>query len=252
MSPHDARAGISGDETQDNRYRIDSPLEIAALLNELAQRGALISVTFGADVVMTVLLHADPATNRLVFDAGSDPQANLRLAAARRLAFETHLDRIRIMFHAANAVAQAWEGAPAFIAAFPQSVLRIQRRDYFRAYVPLTRGIRCELPADASAGTGAMTLRVLDMSVTGLALVDAPAGFDPAAGTVLKGATLALPPGPVTVDLEVMYHKDNSRGGGQAGASQRFGCRFVNLQPSDESLIQRCINQLERERRTTR
>jgi len=246
----DALAGPGGGDEGDDRYRVESRLEIAALLNELATRGALVSVTFGADVVMTVLLRTDAAADTLVFDAGSDPEANARLAAARRLGFETHLERIRIVFYTGGAVAQPWDGAPAFATPFPQSVLRIQRRDYFRAHVPLTRGIRCELPpaADAQVQAAAM-LRVLDMSVTGIALVDGPPGFEAAPGSVLKGVTLAMPPGMVTVDLEVMYRKEHARGGG-APAQMRFGCRFVNLPPSGETLIQRCINLLERERRS--
>jgi c-di-GMP-binding flagellar brake protein YcgR len=253
MSADEARAGAAGGaDVQDDRYRIESPLEIAALLNALAERGTLVSVSFGQDVVMTVLLHADAAAGTLVFDAGSDPAANQRLCVARRLAFETHLDRIRIVFYTANAIVRTWDGAPSFTASFPQSVLRIQRRDYFRAHVPLTRGIRCELPADPPSPSGAIAMRVLDMSVTGLALVDGPPDFEPAAGTVLKGATLALPPGPVTVDLEVMYRKEHSRVPGAAHPPIRLGCRFVNLTASGETLIQRCINQLERERRVTR
>ena len=45
----------------------------------------------------------------------------------------------------------------------------------------------------------------------------------PAAGTVLKGATLALPPGPVTVDLKVMYRKEHSRVPGAAHPPIRLG-----------------------------
>ncbi|MEP7062212.1 MAG: flagellar regulator YcgR PilZN domain-containing protein [Betaproteobacteria bacterium] len=250
MSADDARAGAGGGE-RDDRYRIESPLEIAALLNEVAARGALVSVTFGNDVVMTVLLRADAAAGALVFDAGSDLEANLRLGVARRLGFETHLDRIRIVFYTAGAIAQTWDGAPAFAVALPPSVLRMQRRDYFRAHVPLTRGIRCELQPEVAATGDAATLRVLDMSVTGVALVDGPPGFEPAPGSVLKAVTLALPPGPVTVDLEVMYRKENPRGSGGSGPLVRFGCRFVNLPAQCETLIQRCINQLERERRAT-
>lgn len=252
MSTDEARAGMGGAEVRDDRYRIDSRLEIGALLNQLGERGALVSVTFGNDLVTTVVLHADTTTGTLVFDAGSDPQANERLAEARRLSFETHLDRIRIVFYTAGAVAQTWDDAPAFFASFPQSVLRIQRRDYFRAHVPLARGIRCELPADPAAQTRALSFRVLDMSVTGLALVDGPPDFDPAAGSVLKSAVLALPPGKVTVDLEVMYRREHQWAGGRPGMPVRLGCRFVNLPAAGETMIQRCINQLERERRATR
>ncbi len=241
---------MGGSDRDDDRYRVESRLEIASLLNEVAARGALVSVSFGSDVVMTVLLHADPTAGTLVFDAGSDADANLRLASAHRLGFETYLDRIRIVFFADGAQPQAWDGAEAFVAAFPQSVMRMQRRDYFRAHVPLTRGIRCELPAAVQASGQPAVLRVLDMSVTGIALVDGPPGFEPAPGSVLTGVTLAMPPGTVTVDLEVMYRREHARGGG-APAQMRFGCRFVNLPASGETLIQRCINQLERERRAT-
>ena len=253
MTMDDHSAATGGSDLRDERFRIEAPLQIATLLNELARRRALVSVAFGTDVMVTVLLNADPGTGVLVFDAGSNADANSRLIDAKRLAFETHLDRIRVVFYTDGATAWDWDKAPAFAVRFPASVQRIQRRDYFRAYVPMASSIRCDLPAGVDARPAPVALRVFDISVTGVALVDGPADFQPAPGTVLHDAVFALPPKSLKVDLEVMYRRQSSIAGSDGTQSLvRYGCRFVSLPPGGEALIQRCINQLERERKTPR
>jgi len=233
------------------RLRVEAPREIAALLATIVERGVLVSVTFGRDVVNTVLLGVDSATGTLVFDAGQDAAANARLATARRLAFDTSLERIRIRFDAGGATPCMWQDAPAFACAVPSSLVRLQRRDYFRAHVPLARNLRCAVRVgDAQEARAArpIDLRILDVSVTGVGLTDAPSGFAPAPGTRLSGARLILPAGVLDVDLEVMYCREAPHGG-SGPAPVRIGCRFVDLAPRGQALIQRCINALERERR---
>lgn len=234
------------------RFRVEAPLEIAALLATLVERGVLVSVAFGRDVFNTVLLGVDAAAGELVFDAGHDPAVNARLATAQKLAFETSLERIRIRFATAAAVPCVWQGAPAFACAVPASMVRLQRRDYFRAHVPLARNLRCAVrvgDAQDARTTRAIDLRILDVSVTGVALADAPPGFAPAPGTRFGGARLTLQSGALDVDLEVMYCREAPRAG-SAPAPLRIGCRFVGLPPRGQALIQRCINALERERRS--
>jgi c-di-GMP-binding flagellar brake protein YcgR len=133
----------------------------------------------------------------------------------------------------------------------PATLVRLQRRDYFRAHVPLASSLRCAVRTAGADGTppASLTLRVLDVSVTGIALADAPTGFAPAPGTRLDGARLALATGSLDVDLEVMYCRAPAPGSA-SGAPVRIGCRFVDLPPRGQALIQRCINALERERRS--
>ena len=70
---------------------------------------------------------------------------------------------------------------------------------------------------------------------------------------MLHDPVFALPPKSRKVDLEVMYRRESSvAGSGGTQSMVRYGCRFVSLPPGGEALIQRCINQLERERKTPR
>jgi c-di-GMP-binding flagellar brake protein YcgR len=233
------------------RFRVDSRLEIASILATLVERGVLVSVTFGRDVVNTVLLAVDAAAGEIVFDAGQSAEVNARLEAASRVAFDTSLERIRIRFRGGAVTPRTWQGAPAFACAMPATLVRLQRRDYFRAHVPLASSLRCAVRTAGADGTppASLTLRVLDVSVTGIALADAPTGFAPAPGTRLDGARLALATGSLDVDLEVMYCRAPAPGSA-SGAPLRIGCRFVDLPPRGQALIQRCINALERERRS--
>jgi c-di-GMP-binding flagellar brake protein YcgR len=246
-----ARADDADLEAANERFRVDSRLEIVSLLATLVERGVLVSVTFGRDVVNTVLLAVDTAAGEIVFDAGQSEEVNARLATATKLAFDTSLERIRIRFRGGTAVARTWQGAPAFACAMPTTLIRLQRRDFFRAHVPLASGLRCalRLPGADGASRAPVMLSVLDVSVTGIALTELPAGFMPTPGTRLVGARLVLATGPRDVELEVM-HCRAAAPGAASGAPMRIGCRFVDLAPRGQALIQRCINALERERRS--
>jgi hypothetical protein len=86
-----ARADDADLDAANERFRVDSRLEIASLLATLVERGVLVSVTFGRDVVNTVLLAVDTAAGEIVFDAGQSEEVNSRLANATKLAFDTSL-----------------------------------------------------------------------------------------------------------------------------------------------------------------
>ncbi len=88
-----------------------------------------------------------------------------------------------------------------------------------------------------------------DLSVGGLAMLAGPAKAEFSAGMVSgHDCEIELPghAGSISVSLEVR----NDQGGGPAGISQRYGCQFLDLGGPVVSLIQRYINQLERDRRT--
>jgi c-di-GMP-binding flagellar brake protein YcgR len=218
------RADDADLDTASERFRVDSRLEIASILATLVERGVLVSVTFGRDVVNTVLLAADAAAGEIVFDAGQSDEVNARLAAAPRLAFDTSLERIRIRFRGGAVVPRTWQGAPAFACAMPATLIRLQRRDFFRAHVPLASSLRCALRLPGVDGTprAPVMLRVLDVSVTGIALGELPPGFTPTPGTRLVGARLVLATGPLADELVVLHCRAPAAGSAN-GAPMRVG-----------------------------
>ena len=137
-----------------------------------------------------------------------------------------------------------FEDGLAFRIRLPESVLRFQRRDSYRLKIPLGRPLLCEVPAN-DEGTERVSVRVRDISVAGVGLIDYPKDLRVAVGTVWTGCRIQLPDlGPLLGDIEVMHASE--------GEGRRCGCRFQNLPLAMANLIQRYITRVEREQHATR
>lgn len=230
----------------DERFRIRSRMEIVGLLRSVAAHRELVSVQFGGpdDFAVSAVLAVFPEVDQVVLDYGADERAMQRLLQSTKLRFATQLDHVRISFHAAGAVAVAYEGAPALAIRVPEWVLRYQRRDSYRLKIPLGRPLMCEVPAGEHMAKPA-SLRVRDISVDGIGLSDYAKDVRVSAGMVWPGCRIRLPElGVLVADIEVMHATE--------GDVRRCGCRFRNLPFAMANLIQRYITRVEREQHATR
>ncbi|HEY1328095.1 MAG TPA: flagellar brake protein [Casimicrobiaceae bacterium] len=230
----------------DDRFRIQSRIEIVGLLRAVAAHRALVTVQFGGsgDFVVSAVLAVNPEFEEVVLDYGADEAAMQRLLRSDRLRIDTQLDHVRIHFEADVAEAVRFEDGLAFRIRLPDSVLRFQRRDSYRLKVPLGRPLVCEVPA-SEQGTERLRLRVRDISVAGVGLSDYPKQFRVAIGIVWPACRINLPDlGPLTADIEVMHVTE--------GDARRCGCRFRNLSFAMQNLIQRYITRVEREQHANR
>jgi len=237
----------AADEIGDaSRFRIYSRVEIVALLRAIAAHRELVTVEFGGtdDFILSVVLAVDQDAGTVVLDHGADPDAMRRLLRAPRLRVVTQLDRVRVQFQSDSARAVVHEGGPALRMRVPESVLRFQKRGTYRLKIPLSRPLTCEIPPGA-AGAARAEVRVRDISVEGVGLTDYPREFPVAAGTRWQHCRIRLADlGTLVADLEVMRVVDGER--------PRCGCRFRDLPPAMENLVQRYITRIEREQRATR
>jgi c-di-GMP-binding flagellar brake protein YcgR len=229
----------------DDRFRIFSRMEIVGLLRAVAAHRDIVTVQFGGgqDFVVSAVLAVNPEFEEVVLDYGADEAAMQRLLRAERLRISTQLDHVRMGFTADGAGAVSYEGGPAFRVRLPDTLLRFQRRDSYRLKIPLGRPLVCQVPA--ARGGAALAVKVRDISVAGVGLIDYPARFLVAIGQVLEGCRINLPElGALVADLEVMHAAQ--------GESRRCGCRFRDLPLPMATLIQRYITRVEREQHATR
>lgn len=229
-------------EDINQEFRVVSRREIIAILREMIERRLLVTLYFGTgdSFIVTNLLHLNPDFEALVFDAAQDAAVNGSIEAAQRLTFVTFVEQIKTQFAAERAESTLFEGRPALRTRLPQSVLRLQRRNYFRVAAPKAAPLICQVPMP----NGALTqFAIDDLSVGGAAILAGP-GFESfAAGTVFENCRIELPEhGTVTTTIEL-------RNQAATGEQIRYGCRFLHLAGTVESLLQRYISQLERTRR---
>ena len=142
--------------------------EIVSILERLRLQGALATVEFGdGHAIVSSLLELRRDVSALIFDISRDPEQNRRLFAAQRLSFVAELDSIPIAFDTSAPSLVACADGPAALVEFPRSLVRLQRREWFRVSLPLDPPIRCTV---FDAQGNASPARAVDLSCGGAAL----------------------------------------------------------------------------------
>lgn len=237
-------------------FMVYARVEIVAMLRQLLEQGTLVTAyghpsaggaAGGANdgFAVTALLSVNPEFEEVVFDNASDPRAQRRLLAAERLTFVAFVQQVKVQFSTHRAEATLFEGKPAFRVRMPESLLRLQRREAFRVRTPLARPAHCLVPYTED-GRQYEKLRLLDISVSGMALLTYPEKFDLTAGTTVEGCYLDLPGvGSVGVAVRIRHVDAVPRD----ERARRVGCEFVRLAPQARLALQRYVNLLDAESR---
>jgi c-di-GMP-binding flagellar brake protein YcgR len=228
-------------------FTVYSRVEIVALLESLGRAGALATAYFDGNsgFAVTMLLAVNPEFEEVVFDNPSDAATQRRLLEAEQLTVVAFIENIKLQFEAGRAEPTTYEGKPAFRVRLPDEVLRLQRRESFRVRTPVGKPAHCLVPY-GEGGRQYEKLRLLDISVGGVAVVTYPQKFDLVAGTRIDDCFLDLPGvGSVGVSINVRHlaplPKDDK--------ARAVGCEFVAVAPLSRTLIQRYVNKLDAEQR---
>ncbi|HJW24573.1 MAG TPA: flagellar brake protein [Rhodocyclaceae bacterium] len=234
------------------KYMLTTPLDILFILRSLVKRGCMATVYFnhGHSFFLTSLLAIGKDEKSIILDIGSDQAANRDALKADRLIVTANLDNVKIQFALAGVREAAFDNRPAFVAAVPPKLLRLQRREYFRLETSLSNPVRCQVTATRADGSvHDLDLTLLDISGGGLSLMaptQAAEFFQ--AGVILANSRLQIPGETVIVtNLAVRSaFRIVSRGGQEY---LRIGCEYVNLPGARLNVIQRYITRIERERK---
>lgn len=230
-------------------YEVASRREIVALLRQIGEKNQLIRMLIKgeADVCVTSILAVDEDSNTVVLDRSIERAQNQRIEAAGRVKCETTLDKIRILFSADALGATTWHGEPALRADIPPTLIRLQRRDYYRMPTPVSNPVRALIPVLIDAGGGMGVFPLHDISVGGIALLDSKLQLGTGIGRVIEGCRIELPEiGPIATSLEIRNSLDLTLLNHKT--SRRLGCRFVDISRGGLAAVQRYITKLERER----
>jgi len=229
-------------------YTIDSRREIGSLLRQIGEKNQLLRmlVRGEADVCITSILDLDLDAGIMTLDCSVDRAQNLRILATERLRFDTTLDKIRIVFIATDVELTTFDDRPALRCAIPATLIRLQRREYYRMETPLASPVRVTIPLLLEGGGSGEAFTVSDISVGGLALLDNKLLLGASHGQKMTGCMLALPDGVVTTTLVVRNTTELTLLNDKR--CRRIGCEFADLSRGGMASVQRYITKLERER----
>jgi c-di-GMP-binding flagellar brake protein YcgR len=172
---------------------------------------------------------------------------NERIIEAGTVRCETSLDKIRILFKAENLRPTLYKGDAALRADIPPTLIRLQRREYYRMETPVSNPVRAILPLPLEAGGGTAVFPLHDISCGGIAILDNKMQLSTTIGEQLANCRIELPEiGPVTVSLEVRNSLDLTLLNNKT--NRRIGLQFVDISRGGMAGVQRYITKLERER----
>ncbi|CAN5794757.1 hypothetical protein BH11PSE12_BH11PSE12_02410 [soil metagenome] len=238
-----------GTENQ-SPFQVDSRREIIALLRGLKESNQLISMMIngGSEIFITSVLDLDDSNNTVTIDSAPGQLSNQRIVEAPRVFFEGLLDRISIQFSSSSIQRTTFEDRPALQLAIPVSLIRLQRREYYRINTPLSNPIHCIAPLEEQEiGIDSVQLSLVDISCGGIALLDDRRILENEIGKVYEKCKINLPvTGIIEVALQIRNSQDLILLNGKT--NRRLGCQFINLSSTVLASIQRYIMKLERER----
>jgi c-di-GMP-binding flagellar brake protein YcgR len=239
---------ILGTENQ-SPFQVDSRREIIALLRGLKEKNQLISMMIneGSEVFITSILDVDDSNNLVTIDSAPGTAANQRIVEAPRVSFEGTLDRISIQFSTTGVQRSEFENRPALKFSIPVSMIRLQRREYYRINTPLSNPIRCSITVTDGTKSETVKLSLVDISCGGIAVLDERKMIDSTIGKTYKNCKIDLPSiGLIDVTLQIRSSQELILLNGKT--NRRLGCQFIDLSSAVLASVQRYIMKLERER----
>jgi flagellar brake protein len=231
------------------RYWLYSKFEIDSLITRLCDERVPMTVYWGRDgqFAVTRILKVDAVRTEMHFDLPSNPEQQTQLFNAGELVCVAFVEAVKLQFTIDSPRRSSDGGYPTFLSAFPDRVLRLQRREYYRVRTPESISASVLVPYTGDRAQYE-SLRVLDVSVGGLAMLAYPRHFDPTSGTVMDRCYLDLPGvGTVTVRMRVAHVEPS-----QDGQARRCGCEFVDLSPQARMMLQRYVHRIDVEQRHPR
>lgn len=224
-------------------YRISHPKAIGKVLQQLMRRKEFLTVACNhrPHRIVTRILDVDQDAGFFIYDGSSEPIYNRSLLESNANYFSTSQDGVRVQFVGGQPEQHMFEGFFAFRSRLPESLYRMQRRDFFRVGTPLKDPYRCiaRLPDQRQ-----ISFEIFDLSLGGVGLRARDAALEELPiGTVLSQAVLDCRTlGMMQTDLKITYLQ-NIRS--SSSPLYHVGCRFVNFPKSRATELQRLITSLE-------
>jgi c-di-GMP-binding flagellar brake protein YcgR len=231
-----------------DKYTITGKREIAFVLDALREHIEPMTMLFaqGAESFITIILDIDDEKGEVIFDWGGNEEINKRFLEAGSGTLLGYPEGIRVQCQIKNVAEIDYQGRRAFAAVLPVSLLRLQRREYFRINVPMAQQPLCTLEGPDKT---ILHLPIHGLSIAGISFTEAPEAFAQfEQSTRIPHCRFELGEhGNFDCVIEVRYVTQlTGRTGRVIG---RMGCRFGGLTSVMQAHIQRYMMHVERERR---
>ena len=245
--PQEASKARRDSAENQEQYLLHHHNEIVQKLRLLIKNNIPVSATFnnGSQSMNTAIIDVIRDMDLVAIDPGPSQNLNEQLLNASRIIFTASFDGINVQFTTDSITKAKYQGDSVFAIPVPESMLWVQRREYFRVRVPMGAPAICEI---RQTDDSFRDYKLFDISAGGLAIVDEYNDLNVEAGIIMSHCRLELPEhGSGRVNLEVRNIVPMKIGDKQIG--RRIGCVFNNLGMSFAATIQRYIHAIESARK---
>lgn len=230
---------------EDDKYCITSAKEIEFVLHCIAEKVSRVALYYGDanDFILTTLLGADDTG--LWLEQSPNGLDNRRITESSKLVFVSSHLQIKVQFTAHHAGSVVYQGYPAFYLPLPDSIYRLQRREYYRLTTPLHEPLRCVIPTVKSRTKQSRELIIMDISCGGVGLTCTETDTELVPGESYPGCRIDLPEvgtisGTTVVRNLVLLTSASGH------AQKRAGCEFKDLDGHSIILLQRYVMNMQR------
>ncbi|MFG6461836.1 flagellar brake protein [Roseateles sp. DXS20W] len=237
---------MSAPEAAPEEFRVAAPAEITAYLHELQRDNATVLLSGPPSQSLASRITAlDAAADVLGLAIGADPDGiSQALVASGEITAVAYLGAVKLQFELDGAVLVSGDQGTVLRAGLPTRLYRFQRRQAYRVQPAGSVYPRVVLPGGDVAGRA---LRVLDISIGGLALA-APPGTPPLPlGQATTGLVLELDR-LTALRVSLLPHHASPIAGDALGA-QQMGCAFVDPDAVTTRALQMYVDQTQKRRR---
>lgn len=201
----------------------------------------------GKAFFLTAIINIDESNNSIVFDRGPKEALNQQLLKSQRVIFQADFAGIKSSFRSETPKEILYDGESAFTVPIPESLFWMQRREYFRVKSPRAKGSYCQLIFE---GRQPVNLMLYDISLTGFSMLNTSAAISELLipDTQYENCKLFLTDiGEGEVSFKICSKMVINPNKIDQLKIQKVGCSFTKIAPAFEMIVQRYINQLQRE-----
>lgn len=227
-------------EGEESKFLIKSPKEIQLTLRAIAQKKSPAVIYFGngESFFNTVLLEANE--QGVWLDVGADAEDNNLVLNSDDVTFVTMHHGAKVQFVCHQFQVAIFASHPAFHCPLPESMVRLQRRDYFRLPTSSDAPLTCIIAHAPGISEKLDNVTIMDISVGGIALVCKEQNVRLEAGGIYPDCRIELPEiGTLIVTIQVKNLFDVTSPSG--AIIKHACCEFIRLDGKMSMLLQRYV-----------
>ncbi|MCW8919544.1 MAG: flagellar brake protein [Gammaproteobacteria bacterium] len=226
------------------KYLLTSRAAVITALNDLNRKPELITAYYdhGDKSIITTIVKVLPERDLVLLERSPSARNNEQLLAGGNTTCLGRHHDINIRFQLHDLRDARYQGEQVFAAPIPDSLLRLQRREFFRVHVPLMNPITCRF---SDSDGEELLLPLADLSLGGLGMTDTDRRFTGEVGMRLESGILTFPDNDELMEVTLQVRGIFTQGDHQTPPIQRIGCAYTDLSTERLNFLQRYIHQLQ-------